>query len=286
MVELLMVMLRAAALYILVFTLIRVMGKKHPAKTTPFNFVNYTVIAAITALLVLGLYPNLIFGITALMVWVALPIIGDFLAARSKTAHDILHGKEIVLIKQGKIMDDNLQQVRLTGEELLSDLRQKNVFRLADVEFATLETTGEISVLLKSNKNPITPYDLQWDVTPQTEPQTVVLDGNILHGSLTEMGLTHNWLNTELKAAGISLDNVFIGQVDSNGELYLDLFDDAVKVPQSKVREMLYANLEKSQADFVRYGYETQDSETKAMYSQNAQELEELLKKLQPFLLR
>lgn len=284
--EWLMFVLRATGLYILIFAFIRIMGKKHPAKMTPFSFVNYTVIAVITALLILGIFPNLAFGFLALAVWVALPILGDFLATRSKTIHDILHGRETVLIKQGKVMEENLQQVRLTGEELLADLRQKNVFNLADVEFAMLETTGELTVLLKSDKKPVTPHDLQWNVTPQTEPQTVVLDGNILHDPLTEMGLTHNWLNIQLETAGLSLDNIFIGQVDSNGELYFDLFDDSVQMPQAKVRELLYANLEKAQADFMKYSYETQDSDAKAMYSTNAQKLGSLLKKLQPYLLR
>ncbi|MBS4031448.1 MAG: DUF421 domain-containing protein [Clostridiales bacterium] len=284
--EWLIVLLRAIGLYILVFAFIRIIGKKHPAKTTPFSFVNYTVIAVITALLILGIFPNLAIGSLALSVWVALPILGDFLATRSKAIHDVLHGRETVLIKQGKIMEENLQQVRLTGEELLADLRQKNVFNLADVEFAMLETTGELTVLLKSDKKPITPYDLQWDVAPQTEPQTVVLDGNILHDPLTEMGLTHNWLNIQLETAGLSLDNIFIGQVDSNGELYFDLFDDSVQMPQANVRELLYANLEKAQADFMKYSYETQDSEAKSIYYRNAERLDSLIKKLQPYLLR
>lgn len=281
-----LVLLRAIGLYILVFAFIRIIGKKHPAKMTPFSFVNYTVIAVITALLILGSLPSPAFGFLTLAVWVALPILGDFLAIRSKMVHDVLHGRETVLIKQGKIMEENLQQVRLTGEELLADLRQKNVFNLADVEFAMLETTGELTVLLKSDKKPVTPHDLQWKVAPQTEPQTVVLDGNILHDPLTEMGLTHNWLNIQLETAGLSLDNIFIGQVDSNGELYVDLFDDSVQMPQTKVRELLYANLEKAQADFMKYSYETQDFEAKAMYSKNAQRLDSLLKKLQPYLLR
>lgn len=284
--EWLIVLLRAIGLYILVFAIIRIIGKKHPAKMTPFAFVNYTVIAVITALLILGVFPNLSFGFMSLAVWVTLPLLGDFLAVRSKSIHDILHGRETVLIKQGKIMEENLQQVRLTGEELLADLRQKNVFNLADVEFAMLETTGELTVLLKSDKKPVTPYDLQWNVTPQTEPQTVVLDGNILHEPLTEMGLTHNWLNIQLETAGLSLDNIFIGQVDSNGELYFDLFDDSVQMPQANVRELLFANLEKAQADFMKYSHETQDSEAKEMYSRNAKRLDSLMTKLQPYLLR
>ncbi|MBS4022600.1 MAG: DUF421 domain-containing protein [Dethiobacter sp.] len=284
--EWLEILLRSVLLYLLIFAAIRYMGKRHVARMTPFAFVNYVVIAAITSLLVLKIIPNLIAGLVALFVWVSFPVLLEHLALRSKVIHDLLHGRETVLIKQGKVMEENLKQVRLSGEELLKSLRTKNVFNTADVEFAVLEATGEVNVLLKSDKMPVTPHDIEWKVVPQTEPQTVILDGNILNDALTEMGLNHNWLHTQLVAAGVSLDNIFIAQADSNGELYMDLFDDSIQLPQAKVRELLYANLEKSQADLMSYALETQDSEAKNMYSANSKQLENLIQKLRPYLLR
>jgi uncharacterized membrane protein YcaP (DUF421 family) len=280
------ILLRSFFLFVLVFLAVRFMGKKHPAKMTPFAFINYAVIAVITSLLVLKLMPNIILGLVALLVWVALPVIADHLALRSKAVHDFVHGKETVLIKQGKIMEDNLKQARMSGEELLGSLRVKNVFNAADVEFAVLEASGDINVLLKSDKLPITAKDLEWKVSAQTEPQTVILDGNILNEPLTEMGLNYSWLHTQLVDTGISLDNVFMGQVDSNGELYLDLFDDSIQMPKAKVRELLYANLEKSQADLMSFALETSDEQAKKMYAVNAENLKKLMERLQPYLLR
>ena len=86
-------------------------------------------------------------------------------------------------------MEENLKRARMTGEELLRELRRKNIFNLSDVEFALLETTGEINAMLKSDKVPVTPRHLEWQVAPQSEPQTVIADGNILDQPLANIGL-------------------------------------------------------------------------------------------------
>ena len=145
--------------------------------------------------------------------------------------------------------------------------------------------TGDLSVLLKSDRKPVTPHDLGKKVAPQAEPQTVILDGNMLDESLASRGLNRAWLKTQLERRGISLDNVYLGQVDGTGELYLDLFDDAVHLPQPKVKEMLHANLEKVQADLANYALETEDEGAKSMYTTNAGKIEAILDKLEPYLL-
>lgn len=280
------ILLRSLGLFLAVFVLIRIMGKRHPAKLTPFTFVVYAVVAVITALTALNVIENFIFGVIALGVWTLIPVGIDYLASRSKTVHDLVHGKETILIKQGKIMEENLLQVRLTAEELLRGLRQKDVFNVADVEFAVLETTGDVNVLVKSDKKPVTPHDLAWKVLPRGVGQTVVLDGNIINEGLTNMGLNQRWLGEQLEKTGVALENVFVAQVDSQGELYLDLFDDAVQIPQPKVRELLYAGLEKAQADLVKYALAVENEDAKHMYAANADKLKALLTKLEPFLLR
>lgn len=280
------ILLRSVSLFFLTLVLVRLMGKRNISRMTAFHFITYTVIAILAALLSAGIIINLGLGFIALGVWVLLPIAFDYLAIKSKQFHDLIYGKETVLIKHGKIMEESLIQARFTGEELLRELRSKNAFSLADVEFAVMETTGEVNVFLKSDKKPVTAHDLGQKVAPLTEPQTVVLDGNVLNESLASLGLNKEWLRIQLENMGVSLDNVFVGQVDSSGELYLDLYDDSVALPQPKIKEMVYANLEKSQADLMTFALETQDENAKAMYSKNAEKLKQLMEKLEPYLLR
>ncbi|PKM79061.1 MAG: hypothetical protein CVU88_07755 [Firmicutes bacterium HGW-Firmicutes-13] len=279
------ILLRSTGLFFLVIFLVRIIGKRNPARMTPFRFVIYVVIGVLTSLTAAGVILDFISGLVSLASFVLLLIVIDYLSLRSKAVHGLVNGKEAVLIKQGKIMEENLNQVRLTGEELLRELRYKDVFNLADVEFAVMEATGDISVMLKSDKKPVTPHDMGRKVSPQSETQTVILDGNVLNEPLNEMGLNQHWLKEQLENAGVSPANVFIGQVDSSGELYLDLFDDSVQLPQPKVKEKLYAGIEKVQADLMTFSVETEEQEAKDMFSGNADKLKNLLEKLEPYLL-
>lgn len=281
-----MLLIRTSVLFFSTLILLRILGKDSPLRMTPFRFVNYMVIAVIIALISTNIITNTVLGFVALGAWIIYTIALDYLGVKSKWIHDLINGRETILIKDGKVMEENLIQVRLTGDELLRELRSKNVFKLADVEFAVMESTGEVNVLLKSDKKPVTPHDLEIKVAPASEPQTIILDGNVLDESLSNRGLNRNWLNTELQKTGVSIDNVFIGQVDSSGDLYLDLFDDSLQLPEPKVKELLYANLKKTQADLLKFALETQDENTKSMYSKNANRIKGVMDKLKPYLLR
>lgn len=128
-------------------------------------------------------------------------------------------------------------------------------------------------------------HDLEWKVTPQVEPQTVILDGNILHDSLRKLGLTLQWLQAQLEVSGVSLDNVFLGQVNSAGEMYLDLFDDLIQLPNPSVREMMFAVLRQAQAELDKYSLATEDSQSKKQFANDSAKLQQVLEKLRPHLL-
>lgn len=280
------ILFRSTLMLLTVLVLTRLIGKKQPFRLNSFYFVNFVVLGIIAALISVGIIGNLVLGFITLLVWGLLPIALEYLALKSKWVHDLLNGKETILIKQGKIMEESLFQVRLSGEELLRELRSKNYFNLSEVEFAVMETTGEINVLPKADYKPVTPFDLGQQVAPRTESQTVILDGNILDEPLAGMGLNRDWLKLQLEKLGVSLTNVFLGQVDSSGDLYLDLFDDAIILPKPKVKELLYANLQKVQADLTTFSLETEDRDAKALYANYAAKLQATLKQLEPYLLR
>lgn len=280
------VLFRSIGLFFLTLILVKILGRKGQAKITPFSFINYSVIGILVSLVSLNLISNWVFGVIALAVWIFMPIALDYLAMKSKFIYDLINGKEVVVIKEGKVMEENLKSSRFTGEDLLRGLRSKNVFSLADVEFAVMESTGDLNVILKSDKKPVTPKDLGIKVSPKTAPQTVILDGNVINESLANLGLNQGWLNAQLENMGVTLDNVFIGQVNSSGELYVDLFDDVIQLPQTNVRELLYASIEKSAADLMKYALETENQKAKDMYINNANRLKKVMEKLEPHLLR
>lgn len=278
------VIIRSLALFFLVWLSIRLIGKRNISKVKPFNFMSYIVLAIVATLMSLNLI-DLVSGFIVLLTWLVLPIALDFLSIKSEAIHQLINGKETVLIKHGKIMEENLIQLRMTGEDLIAELRSKNIFNLTDVEFAVMETNGELNAYLKSDKKPVSAHDLGEKVAPQAEPQTVIMDGNILNEPLFSLGLNQEWLKVELEKMGVALENVFLAQVDSSGDLFLDLFDDAVEIPQPKVKELLYASLQKIQADLSSFSLQTDNNNAKGMYSRDSQKLEKLLDKLRPYLL-
>ena len=280
------VLLRTVGLFIVIFAAIKILGNNAISKISSLRLISYIIIAIVTALLSANVIKNISLGLLVLAVWILLPLALEYLSLKSKYVHDLVYGKGKVVIKQGKVMEDQLKQARMTGEELLSELRSKNAFFMADVEFAIMEANGEINVLLKSDKLPITSKAMGQKVAPKSEPQTIILDGNVIHEGLKNLALNEKWLQQQLETVGIALENVFIGQVDSSGELYIDIFDDMIQIPQPTVKELLCANLEKSHSDLLGYSLETKDQQAKNMYEQNAKKLDEILKKLEPYLLR
>lgn len=282
----LILLFNSIILFFLAFIITKYMKKKTLSRATPFDFISYTVVAIIISLISLNRVNNIYFALTTLAVWALMPLALDFASMRSKWIYNIIHGKERVLVKNGKIMEDNLSKERITGQEFLQEMRSKKTFNLADVEFAVMETTGDINVSLKADQKPITPHDLGKDVSSKTEPQVVILDGNILNEGLVNAGLNRGWLTAQLENKGVQLENVFLGQVDSSGDLYVDLFDDMIQIPKTQIKEMLYASLQKTQADLITFSLDTEDKAAKTMYSQDAKKLENIIKKLEPYLLR
>lgn len=103
---------------------------------------------------------------------------------------------------------------------------------------------------------------------------------------LATIGLNRKWLDTELEKLGVSIDNVFLGQVDSYGQLYVDLFDDQIKVPKPQKKAALLATLKKCEADLEMFGLSTKEQNTKQMYEQCSKALEKIIDEVKPLLIR
>ncbi|MEW9123168.1 MAG: DUF421 domain-containing protein [Thermotaleaceae bacterium] len=279
-------LIRILGLFFIAFIVIKLYGNSSLSRISSFRFIAYGIISVTIALLSLDMVRNISYALLNLTVWILLPVGFEYLSLQSKRVHDLLYGKEKILIQQGKIMEESLKKARLTGEELLSELRTKNAFFMADVEFAIMEPSGEINVLLKSEKSPISAKTLGKKTAPKAAAQTIILDGNIIHEGLKNLNLNEKWLKYQLENAGVALENIFIGQAEETGEVYLDTFDDKIQLPQPTVKEMLYANLEKVYADLLAYSLETKDENVKMMYKRNAEKMDDILKKLESYLLR
>ncbi|MEH7382976.1 DUF421 domain-containing protein [Bacillus sp. JJ1533] len=275
---------RSLVLLIALFFFTKWLGKKQISQLSYFEYINGITIGSIAAEVSTGLDRHVSHGLIGMGVWFAVPFIMGFISLNSKIVRDFAEGKGTVFIQDGKVMEDNLKKEKYTIDELLAKLRNKNVFQVADVEFAVLETDGSLNVLLKKENQPVTAKVLNLAVAPIKEPQTVIMDGEIMHEPLSSSGYSQNWLDTELDKIGVSIENVFLGQVDSYGQLTVDLFDDKIKVPSPQEKPLLLATIKKCQADLELFALQTNNQSAKEMYQKNSEKLQDALNKVTPFL--
>lgn len=131
------------------------------------------------------------------------------------------------MINNGRIVEENLKKAKLTIDDVLEECRLKNVFNLADVEFAVLETNGEVSVELKSSSQPLTPKDMNIQTAYKGLCLNVIIDGEILDDHLQMIGRDRMWLQEELKKQNVSdFRKVLLGYIDSNNQLIVQKKND------------------------------------------------------------
>ncbi|WP_127489712.1 DUF421 domain-containing protein [Paenibacillus ehimensis] len=278
--------LRTLLSLIVLFLLTKLLGKRQVSQLSFFEYITGITIGSLAAYISLDLEANWYLGIVSLAVWVLASLGIEFLQLKSKSARNWIDSKATVLIKDGKILEDNMKKERLTTDELLEQLRKRSVFKTADVEFANMEPSGDINVLLKKEHQPLTPAHLGIKVGPEQEPQAVIMDGNIMDEPLATLGLSRQWLQTELEKTGVTVENVYLGQVDSYGQLYVDLYDDQLQVPEPQQKASLLAVLKKCEADLEMFALTTKDQQAKNMYGQCSKQLEKMIQDVKPSLIR
>lgn len=278
------IILRSFLFIGLLFLTTKLVGKKQISQLTFFEYVSGITIGSIAGEAITGLEKNYLHGAAAIILFGIVAILVDYLSLKSKYFRDFAEGKGTVIIKDGKILEDNLKKERFTIDEISTLLREKNIFKVADVEFAILEPRGKLTALLKRENRPLTPKDLQMKMANEKEPNTIIMDGNIIEEGLRAAGKNRAWLYTELEKLEVTLDNVFLGQIDSFGEITVDLYDDKLKVPAPTQRPLLMASLKKAQADLEIFSLSTDCEKSKDMYKENAALMQGLIDKLEPYL--
>lgn len=219
--------IRSIMTYLTLFVLARAMGKREIAQITFFDYIVGISIGSIAAQVSTNLNSTWVQMLPALIVFAVFQIANAILSQKSIKFRNIVDGSPTILIKQGEILDRNLSKEKLTSNELIGLLREKNIFKIADVETAILEVDGKISVQLKTDKQPVTAIELNIPVQPEGLPRLVIADGNILGESLKDLNLTRSWLLAKLGEQNVKdTSKVMLAQVDTAGNLYVDLFDD------------------------------------------------------------
>lgn len=222
-----LITIRSIAAFLLLLFLTRIMGKKQLSQLTFFDYIVGITIGSIAATMSVDQNIQISNGVVSLAIWGLLPILIGFLGMKSRTFLQLTDGRPSILIKNGEVMEGEMKKNKIVIDELMMMLREKSVFKIDDVEMAILETNGELSIMKKSDVEPITPQILGMKVTVEKAPSLLIVDGHILFDNLSTTGYTKKWLMKEIEKKGAtSIKDVFIAQVDSKGTLYVDLYKD------------------------------------------------------------
>ncbi len=220
----LLVIIRTLILYATTVLLLRVMGKRQIGQLQPYELVVIIMISELAAIPMQNTGIPLLSGLIPIFILVAAQVTLSYISLKSERARGIICGTPSIVIENSRIVEDELRRLRLNLNDLLEQLRLKNVSDISDVEYAILETSGQLSVILKSEKRPVEPQDLK--IYPQYEglPITLIIDGQVIKENLKKVDLDLIWLQNELGKYGIkNVKDVFFASLDAHKQLYYQL---------------------------------------------------------------
>ncbi|SMC23782.1 Uncharacterized membrane protein YcaP, DUF421 family [Clostridium acidisoli DSM 12555] len=219
------IMLRTIILYTLVVLIMRIMGKRQIGELQPFELVITIMISDLASLPMQDTRIPLIHGVIPIVTLLFLEILISLLQLKSETARLVISGKPSILINKGKIDIDIMRAQRLNLNDLLEEIRLKGYYNLEDIEFAILETSGQLSIIPKTELSNTTKKDLNVKCSQDTIPITLILDGKINYKNLKILGMDEKWLLTTLHSKNInSPKEVFIALSDSKGKFYMQTY--------------------------------------------------------------
>lgn len=216
----LVLFLRGIILYFLIFIVIRLSGKRQVSDLQPFDLVITLLVADLAAGPAGNTSIPLSYGVIPIIALFLIQQVVAYLSLKSEGVRKLMCGKPVIVIAGGEVQEKPLREARYTLNDLLEQLRGKDVFDISAVAYAILETDGSLSVLLKGEK--LKPTVKQLNLTPaKAEPMhMLVLDGKVHERALEQAGHSRQWLDNELKRLGYSSYKqlLYMG-VDADGKI-------------------------------------------------------------------
>lgn len=213
--------IRTIIIYFFVIAAIRLMGKRQIGDMQPGELVVTLLISEIAAIPLQDSSQPLVLGLAAMFTLVALEIVISILAMKSLKIRKLISGKSVVVIKNGVIDQKAMRRVRLTVLDLIELLRAQEVFSLDNVSYAVLEVNGSLSVLLKEDKQPLTPKTLKTNPQKEGMPLPVISDGKIVEESLSALEVSREEVVKLVLANGLEVAEVFLLSLDRYGNFTL-----------------------------------------------------------------
>ena len=215
-----LIFVRTIILYIVILVVVRCMGKKEIGQMQPFEFVISLMIADIASTPLTDTGIPIFFGIITILVLLFSYMVLSICNMSSVVLRGIICGRPEVLINKGKIVEKALIKERITINELQERLRVKEVFSIEDVEYAILETNGELSITFKPGKRNLTPEDMGIESEYVGISYDLVIDGKVSYENLNKINKDYKWLKKEVNKFGYAPEEALLVIISGNGSFY------------------------------------------------------------------
>lgn len=213
--NLLIIFFRTLLMYFAILIIFRLMGKREIGELSVLDLVVFIMIGEMAVVAIENHNEPVVNTLLPMVVLLGIQIALALFSLRSNRFRKLIDGKPSILISKGKIDEKEMRKQRYNFDDLLMQLRSKDIDNIADVEFAILETSGELSVVKKSkNKNKPASY---------TEP--LIVGGEIQQNNLKKSNKTEAWLRSELQKRGYGDISRISFCSYQDGEFYIDLDD-------------------------------------------------------------
>ncbi len=212
---------RTIFIYLFLMTILRVLGKRQIGELEVSELVSTLLLSELAALPISNPEIPILFAIIPVLLILSIEIILTFLKNKSPFLKKLFEPRPIFLIDRGNLVPTALTHARISVEELLGELRLQGVGDIADVYYAILEESGQMSVLLKKGASPLVPNDLSLTLAESGIAHPLILDGEICEDNLVRIGRSKHWLREELTKQNVTPSEVFLCTINDIGKLYI-----------------------------------------------------------------
>jgi uncharacterized membrane protein YcaP (DUF421 family) len=225
--ETVVAIVRAFITFISLLIYTRLLGKQQIGNLTFFDYINGITIGSIASNVATDLSSKAWVHWIGLTTFVLITLLFQFVTLKSHIFAKVIDSEPIVVIQDGKILENNLKKLRVKCDELFMLLRMKGIFDVTTVEFGVLEGNGHLSVLLYGEEQPVKRKDLDIEAQKQALTTTVILNGTMIKKNLSNVKKSERWLLDQLSKNEISdVKEVAFAMILPNGRLYIDMVED------------------------------------------------------------
>ena len=211
---------RSVILYVIVLIVMRLMGKREISQLQPLELAISIMMADLASIPMTEVGVPIWSGIVPILGLLIMHLLISVINMKSTKAREILCGKPRLLVIKGKIDEKALKKERFTINELEERLRSKDIHTLGDVEYAILETSGEVTVIQKPEKRNTTPEDFNIQADYEGISYDLVVDGKVMFDNLQKLGKNYVWLEKEIKKFGFKPEETLIATIDGKGQFF------------------------------------------------------------------